>query len=522
MKKKHFLTIVAASLAMTITAQQAVHDNYIGVNFGGGLNSMLYKPANGQSAVGAGFDAGLFYGRFFNRTIGLGVGLQYSWANAYATYNWSETTTGLTHPDNPNTPYNLTTGFNNFVERQNVGYLSIPVEVLFRKSLNDRAAFIGGVGLALDLPIHGKYIAKSGSYSTTGVFPEVGSYVFSDMPEHGFSTYTTTQNAKFNNRAKVGGSVIADLGFRVALNDNWGMYFGVYAGYGFTNLIASAKTEEMIMVNATDPSQIDYRGTFDSNETSKANLIRCGAKITIDFGWNDKVKTVEADPVVLEPAPEPIVEPVVDESAERHNRFEQYKKEQSAACAAMAQRDDSDASKALIAQARKNIADLAYDDNSSEEANRARVNALKEPLSRDLAAQREADRQAREQAARAARIAALKAKGETVNVHFDIAGANMHFQEDEQTTVDEICEVMANDPSMKIVITGHTDNTGNAEQNLRYFGMKRAEALRDYMVEKGVPSDQIRCESKGQNEPVADNATKEGRAQNRRANIRFE
>ncbi len=532
---KIFSLIAAVALTITVSAQQSEHDNgvpasntqwgvdnYVGVNFGGGLNSMLYKPANGTQGLGFGFDAGIHYGHFFNRTVGLGVGLQYSWANAYATYNWSETTTGLTHPDNPNTPYNLTTGFNNFVERQNVGYLSIPVEVLFRKSLNDRAAFIGGVGLALDLPIHGKYIAKGGSYSTTGVFPEVGSYVFSDMPEHGFTTYTTTQGARFNNRAKVGGSVIADLGFRVALNDNWGMYFGVYAGYGFTNLLASAKTEEMIMVNVTDPSVIDYRGTFDSNETSKANLIRCGAKIAIDFGWNDKVKTVEADPVVLEPAPEPIVEPVVDESAERHNRFEQYKKEQSAACAAMAQRDDSDASKALIAQARKNIADLAYDDNSSEEANRARVNALKEPLSRDLAAQREADRQAREQAARAARIAALKAKGETVNVHFDIAGANMHFQEDEQTTVDEICEVMANDPSMKIVITGHTDNTGNAEQNLNYFGMKRAEALRDYMVEKGVPSDQIRCESKGQTEPVADNATPEGRALNRRANIRFE
>ncbi len=81
---------------------------------------------------------------------------------------------------------------------------------------------------------------------------------------------------------------------------------------------------------------------------------------------------------------------------------------------------------------------------------------------------------------------------------------------------------MKADPSMKIVITGHTDNTGNAEQNLRYFGMKRAESLKNYMVEKGVPAGQIHCESKGQLEPVADNATREGRALNRRANIRFE
>ena len=159
--KKVFSIIITAALAITVSAQESEHDNYIGVNFGGGLNSMLYKPANGTQGLGFGFDAGIHYGRFFNKTVGLGVGLQYSWANAYATYNWNEVTTGLTHPSNPNTPYNLTTGFNNFVERQNVGYLSIPVEVLFRKVLNDRAAFIAGVGLSLDLPIHGKYIAKS-------------------------------------------------------------------------------------------------------------------------------------------------------------------------------------------------------------------------------------------------------------------------------------------------------------------------------------------------------------------------
>ncbi len=538
MKTKYFLTIVAASIALTAVAQQSSgapasntqwgaseHDNYIGVNFGGGLNTALYKPANGTQGLGFGFDAGLHYGHFFNKTVGLGVGLQFSWANAYATYNWNEVTEGLTHASNPNTPYNLTTGFNDFVERQNIGYLSIPVEVLFRKTLNNRAAFIGGVGLALDLPLYGKYIAKSGSYSTTGVFPALGSYAFSDMPEHGFSTYTTTQDAKWNNRAKVGGSVIADLGFRVALNDHWGMYFGLYAGYGFTNLLAQAKTEEMIMVNADNSAQIDYRGTFDSNEASKANLLRAGVKIAIDFGWGKKANKVEEEPVISEPAPAP----VVDEEAERKaaldkakSDFEAYKQQQRNVAGSMAKADDSDAGKALIAKAQRDIAALQYDENLSEEANRARVNAINAKLRKDLAPQREKDRLAREQAERAARIAALKAKGESVNVHFDTGGDALKFSEGEQAIVDDIAEAMKADASLRIVITGHTDNTGNAEQNLNYFGMKRAEALRDYMVEKGVSTDQITCESKGQTEPIADNATRDGRALNRRANIRFE
>jgi len=81
---------------------------------------------------------------------------------------------------------------------------------------------------------------------------------------------------------------------------------------------------------------------------------------------------------------------------------------------------------------------------------------------------------------------------------------------------------MKENHSIKIVITGHTDNYGDPEQNLRYFGMKRAESLKAYMVGKGVPSEQIRCESKGQNEPIAPNDSRTNRAKNRRANIRFE
>ena len=471
---KIFSLIAAVALAVSVSAQQSEHDNYVGVNFGGGLNTALYKPANGTQALGFGFDAGVHYGHFFTPVVGLGVGLQFSWANAYATYNWNEVTTGLTHPSNPNTPYNLTTGFNNFVERQNIGVLSIPVEVLFRKSLNDRAAFIGGVGLSLDLPLYGKYIAKGGSYSTTGVFPALGSYAFSDMPEHGFSTYTTTQGAKFRNKAAIGASVIADLGFRVAMNDNWGMYFGLYAGYGFTNLLASAKTEEMIMVNATNSAVIDYRGTFDSNETGKANLLRAGVKIAVDFGWGNRRAELE----------------------------EQARLADELAAAQQKARQDS------IAQAEaraKAIADsLAH--AQAEQALRdslAAANANAQAVADSLAA------------------ANAKAKAQADSIAAAEADA-LKFSEGEQAVVDDIAEAMKNDASLRIVITGHTDNTGNADQNLRVWGMKRAESLRNYMVEKGVPAGQIHCESKGQLEPVADNATREGRALNRRANIRFE
>ncbi len=474
--KRIFSIIAAATLTISVSAQTAAHDNYFGVSFGGGLNTMLYKPANGQQQVGFGFDAALFYGRFFNKTVGLGVGLNYSWANAYTTYNWNEVTTGLKHASNPYIDYTLSTSFDNFQERQNIGVLSIPVEVLFRKAFNNRVTLIGGVGLSLDLPIHGKYYAKSGSYKTVGMFPDLGDYYLENMPEHGFSTYTTTQNAKINNRAKVGGSVIGDLGVRVALNDNWGMYFGVYAGYGFTNLLDKSMTEEMVLVNPTNSAQIDYRGTFDSNETGKANLLRCGVKIAIDLGWNDKKK-----------------EPAVDQEAER------LAAEQAAA----------EAEAARLA---------------AEKAEQERIAAEKA-----AAAKAEAERIAAEKAAaekaEAERIAAEKAfrqRVEAISVHFDVEGAKLNIPEAEKAVVDELCEKMKADKSIRIVITGHTDNLGDPRQNLEFYGIRRAESLRDYMVKQGVDVNQIRCASKGQTEPIAPNNTREGRAQNRRAVIQFE
>lgn len=87
---------------------------------------------------------------------------------------------------------------------------------------------------------------------------------------------------------------------------------------------------------------------------------------------------------------------------------------------------------------------------------------------------------------------------------------------------DMICAFLKENKEYKVVVIGHTDSYGDPEQNLRYFGMQRAEALRDYMVKQGAPAEQIRCESKGQNEPVAPNDSRANRALNRRANIRFE
>jgi len=79
--------------------------------------------------------------------------------------------------------------------------------------------------------------------------------------------------------------------------------------------------------------------------------------------------------------------------------------------------------------------------------------------------------------------------------------------------------VLDNNPSAKAEVTGHTDNTGTASYNMG-LGLKRAEFVKSYLVNAGINADQIVTSSKGFSEPAAPNSTKEGRAANRRTEIK--
>ncbi|MEZ5533433.1 MAG: OmpA family protein [Steroidobacteraceae bacterium] len=73
-------------------------------------------------------------------------------------------------------------------------------------------------------------------------------------------------------------------------------------------------------------------------------------------------------------------------------------------------------------------------------------------------------------------------------------------------------------PSIRVKVEGHTDSTGSYETN-RTLSLARATAVRDYLAAQGVDASHIEIEGLGPDRPVADNATAEGRARNRRVEI---
>jgi outer membrane protein OmpA-like peptidoglycan-associated protein len=107
-------------------------------------------------------------------------------------------------------------------------------------------------------------------------------------------------------------------------------------------------------------------------------------------------------------------------------------------------------------------------------------------------------------------------KGKTVV----LTGVNFEFNkatltDDSAPILQKAYNALMANPEVKIVITGHTDNVGSAKYN-QTLSLKRAQAVRNWLVKKGIDSDRMRTVGRGFAEPVASNDTEEGRAQNRR------
>jgi outer membrane protein OmpA-like peptidoglycan-associated protein len=81
--------------------------------------------------------------------------------------------------------------------------------------------------------------------------------------------------------------------------------------------------------------------------------------------------------------------------------------------------------------------------------------------------------------------------------------------------LDDVAQALKDNPTIKVEVQGHTDSVGNDAFNLK-LSQKRAESVRNYLIKKGISSDRMDPKGYGENVPIADNRTKDGRDQNRR------
>ena len=74
--------------------------------------------------------------------------------------------------------------------------------------------------------------------------------------------------------------------------------------------------------------------------------------------------------------------------------------------------------------------------------------------------------------------------------------------------------------NFKIELFGHTDNVGENKYNLQ-LSQKRADAVRKYFIEKGIPAADISALGQGETKPIESNDSEKGKAKNRRVEVKF-
>lgn len=112
-------------------------------------------------------------------------------------------------------------------------------------------------------------------------------------------------------------------------------------------------------------------------------------------------------------------------------------------------------------------------------------------------------------------------EGESVilnNIFFEFD--SYQLLDESVTELEKIFEFLQQNPLLKVEISGHTDKTGSKEYN-QELSEKRAESVVNYLIEKGIDRDRLSYIGYGYTKPVADNETEEGRAKNRRTELKI-
>jgi outer membrane protein OmpA-like peptidoglycan-associated protein len=114
-------------------------------------------------------------------------------------------------------------------------------------------------------------------------------------------------------------------------------------------------------------------------------------------------------------------------------------------------------------------------------------------------------------------LAALNKDGRiALSIHFDTGKATI--KPESQKIVAEIAALLKGNPGLQVSIEGHTDNTGTPQGN-KTLSDERAKAVVAAVVAQGVEASRLAAVGWGQDKPIADNATDEGRAKNRRVEV---
>ena len=104
-----------------------------------------------------------------------------------------------------------------------------------------------------------------------------------------------------------------------------------------------------------------------------------------------------------------------------------------------------------------------------------------------------------------------------LSIHF---GSNKStVREEDEQTLNQLVDTLSKNQTMRIEIAAHTDSDGADDFN-QLLSQKRASSVKNYLISKGIAEMRMTAKGYGEKQPIADNSTEKGKAENRRTEIR--
>ena len=434
-------------------------------NIGGGLHTMMSDPLYGHWEKGFG---GMFEARYevVPKVVGFGTGLKMTLRNSATTSTCKEVTPNYISKEgewngNGQKAQSYTSEFQDWHEKENMMAIEIPVQFVISTGATKPCSFHAALGASLSLPIAGKYKPTEGYYNNSILFEQTD-YPMDKLKDHDdVGVHMADDEEKGKIKYKFGVNAIADLGILKKLTNECALYIGLYGSYGLLNVCKGNDN------NLYKAQEHEYAGIYSSNQVSKITPIEAGLKVGFYISFHDTEKEISEVNKVLD---ERVRSEAEAAAAKRAAKAEGTGRKQEPGNKTKPQEDKNVEQPATV-----------IDESLRKEA----IAALKE----------------------------IKNAAKYANVN-----ASPLFPKEADQYFLTVRKYLESNPEAKIIITGHTDNSGTPAKNI-VNGQHRAEAFKNALVRKNIPRNRIGCVSKGETEPIASNDTPEGREQNRRVEL---
>jgi outer membrane protein OmpA-like peptidoglycan-associated protein len=496
--KKQFILVLGLLMYVALQAQEK--GSYIDLNVGGGFHNLSYTLQNGTEKGQFGYTLNAGYSYFFTPEWGLHTGLGLQSFNSLSTLNFLSSTPDVIDADGQS--YTFKANYMNWQEKQQVLFVDLPLEIQYKHSIGNKIGLLAGVGGKISMPIMGNYKAAGGEFVTTGYYQQYN-VELSDMPQHGFSTFTNGFSGNFS--VKPSFMAIADIGGLYKLSEGLDLYVGAYVNYGLNNIL---KADSKLIYQ---PDGL-YNGLFASNQTNSVTPISIGLKVGLSLSLGGEEKPIISLDKPVEPVlsirPVETVQPVKTEKpVEAVQTIEPVKPVEAVQPVQVVEPVQQVQPKEPV-KAEAPIVVPPVAEPSPKAVELPKEVKVEQPVQTVLPVE---SAKSDDMLIESQKIAT------SMNLMFQFNSYQVENAKNDK--IKELSDILKTNPDIHLLLVGHTCNIGTHRVN-QILGMKRAISVKQKFMKQGVSEAQLSTESKAYDQPLVPNTSRANRAKNRRVEIK--